>query len=61
LPVDDRSYRDRNQRNVIVEQALQHSLGREKNLAVDLSQRPDAFSPLPLNAAKKTPWVYGIH
>ena len=36
-PVHDRSYRDWNQRTVIVECALQRSLGRNNNLAVDLS------------------------
>jgi hypothetical protein len=36
-PVHDRSYRDWNQRTVIVECALRRSLGRNNNLAVDLS------------------------
>jgi hypothetical protein len=36
-PVHDRSYRDWNQRTVIVEYALQRSLGANNNLTVDLS------------------------
>ena len=36
-PVHDRSYRDWDQRTVIVECALQRSLRRNNNLAVDLS------------------------
>ena len=35
--VHDRSYRDWNQRTIIVEYALQRSLGPYNNLAVDLS------------------------
>ena len=35
--VHDRSYRDWNRRTVIVECALQRSLGRNNNLAVELS------------------------
>jgi hypothetical protein len=36
-PVHDRSYPDWNQRTVIVEYALQRSIGLYDNLAVDLS------------------------
>jgi hypothetical protein len=36
-PVHDRSYRDWNQRTVIVEYALQRFLGPSNNLTVDLS------------------------
>ena len=60
-PVDDRSYRDWNQRTVIVENALPRSLGANNNLTVNLSQRISAFSPLPFNAAVDAQWVYGAH
>jgi hypothetical protein len=36
-PVNDRSYWGWNERTVILEYALQRSLGRNNNLAVDLS------------------------
>jgi hypothetical protein len=60
LPVHDRSYRDCNQR-LIVEYALQRSLGPNNNLAVDLSLRINAFSPLPFKAALDVQWIYGAH
>jgi hypothetical protein len=60
-PVHDRSYRDWNQRTVIVEYALQRSLGPNNNLAVDLSLRINAFSPLPFNAAVDAQRIYGTH
>jgi hypothetical protein len=44
---------------VIVECALQRSLGPNNNLAVYLSQRINAFSPLPFNAAVDAQRVYG--
>jgi len=51
-PVHDRPYRDWNQRTlIVVEYALQRSLSRYNNLAADLSQRLNAFSPLPFNPA----------
>jgi hypothetical protein len=49
--VHDRSYRDSNQRTVIVESTLQRPLGRNNNLAADLSKRLHAFSPIPFNTA----------
>jgi len=60
-PVHHRSYRDSYQRTVIVEYALQRSLGPNNNLAVDLSQRINAFSPLPFNAAVDAQRIYGTH
>jgi hypothetical protein len=57
-PVYDRSYRDRNQRTVIVEGALKRSLGRSNNLA---TQRINALNPLSFNAAVDTQWIYGTH
>jgi hypothetical protein len=55
------SYREGNQQTAIVEYALQRSLGPNNNLAVDLSQRINAFSPLPFNAAVDAQWIYGTH
>jgi hypothetical protein len=46
---------------VIVECALQRSLGPNNNLAVYLSQRINAFSPLPFNAAVDAQRIYGTH
>jgi hypothetical protein len=60
-PVHDPSYRDWNQRTLIVEYALQSSLGRNNNLAVDLSYRFNAFSPLPFNAAMDAQRIFGTH
>ena len=60
-PVRERSYRDWNQRTVIVEYVLQRSLGRNNNLAVDLSERLDAFSPLLFDAAMDAQWIHGAH
>jgi hypothetical protein len=60
-PVHDRSYRGCNQRIVVVEYALQRSLGPNNNLAVDLCYRINAFSPLPFNAAVDAQWIYGTH
>ena len=60
LPVHDHAYRNCNQRP-IVEYALQRSLGPNSNLAVDLSLRTNAFSPLPFNAAVETQWINGTH
>ena len=57
----DRSDRDWNQRTVVVEKQLQHSLGPNNKLAVDLSQRINAFSPLPFNAAVDAQRIYGTH
>jgi hypothetical protein len=54
----DSSYRDWNQRTVIVEQ---RSLGPNNNFAVDLSQRINAFSPLSFNAAVDAQRIYGTH
>jgi hypothetical protein len=58
-PVNDRSYRDWNHRIVIVE--LRRSLGPNNNLTADLSQRINALSPLPFNAAVDAQWIYGAH
>ena len=60
-PIHDRSYRDWNQRTVIVEYALPRSLGPNNTLAVDLSQRINPFSPLLLNAAVDAQWINGTH
>jgi len=60
-PVHDRSYRGRNQRTVIVEYALQRSFGPNNNLAANLAQRINAFSPSPFNAAEDAQWIYGTH
>jgi hypothetical protein len=60
-PVNDRSYWGWNERTVIVEYALQRSLGRNNNLAVDLSWRLNAFSPLPFNPAMDAQRIYGAH
>ena len=60
-PVRERSYRDWNQRTVIVEYVLQRSLGRNKNSAVDLSERLDALGPLLFDAAMDAQWIYGAH
>jgi hypothetical protein len=60
-PVHDRSYRDWNQRTVIVESAFQRSLGRSNNLAVEFFKRLNAFSPLPFNAAMDAQGIYGTH
>jgi len=60
-PVLDCSYRDWNQRTVIVEHVLQRSLGRNKNLTVDSSERSNALSPLLFNAAVDAQWIYGAH
>jgi hypothetical protein len=51
LPIQDRSNGGWNERIVIVEYALQRSLGRNNNWAVKLSCRLNEFSPLPFNAA----------
>jgi hypothetical protein len=59
--VHHRSYRDSNQRTVIVEYALQRSLGPNNNLAVYLSQRINAFSPLPFNPAVDAQRIFGTH
>jgi len=60
-PVRQRFYRDWNQRTVIVEHVLQRPLGRNKNVAVDLSERLDAFSPLLFDAAMDAQWIYRAH
>jgi hypothetical protein len=60
-PIHNLSYRDWNQRTVIVEYALPRSLGPNNNLAVDLSQRINAFNPLPFNAAVNAQWINGTH
>lgn len=46
-----------NQRAVIVKYVLQLPLGRVNNLAMELSQRLHAFSPLPSNAAMDARWI----
>ena len=61
LPVHDRSYRNWNRRTAIVKYVLQHSLGRDNSLAMDLPQRRDAFNPLPLNAAVDAQWIFCTH
>jgi hypothetical protein len=58
-PVRDRSYRDWIHRIGIVEYAFRASLASSNNLAVDLSQRINAFSPPPFNAALDAQWIYG--
>ena len=60
-PVRERSYWDWNQRTVIVEYVLQRSRSRNENLAVDLSERLDALSPLLFDAAMDTQWIHGAH
>jgi hypothetical protein len=60
-PVNDGSYRDWDQRSFLVEYALKHSLCRNNNLAADLSQRLDEFSPRPLNAAADAQRIFRIH
>jgi hypothetical protein len=40
---------------------LQRSLGRKSNLATDLSQRFNAFSPLSFYAAMDAQWMLGTH
>jgi hypothetical protein len=61
-PVHDRSYRDRNQRAfIVVEYALQRSLGRYNNLAAKFSQKLNAFSPLSFNATTEAKQGYRIH
>jgi hypothetical protein len=61
-PVHDRSYRDWNQRAFIaVEYALQRSLSRYNNLAAELCQKLNAFSPLSFNATTEAEQVYSIH
>jgi hypothetical protein len=40
---------------------LQRSSGGNNNLAPDLTQRLDAFGPLPFNAAMDVQWIYGTH
>ena len=60
-PVRGRSFRNWKRRTAIVEYVLQRSLGRNKNSAVDLSERLDALSPAPFDAAMDTQWIYGAH
>lgn len=52
--VRGRSFRNWKQRTAIVEYMLQRSLSPNKNLAVDLPERLDAFSPLLFDAAMDT-------
>jgi hypothetical protein len=60
--VHDRSYRDWNQRAlIVVEYGLQRSLSRYNNLAAELSQQLKAFSPLSFNATTEAEQVYCIH
>ena len=60
-PVHGSFYRHWNHRIVIVEYALQRSFGLNNNLAVDLSQRINAFCPLPINAAVDAQRIDGTH
>ena len=60
-PVRERSFRNWNQRAVSLQYVLQRSVSRNKNSAVDLSERLDAFSPLPFDAAMHTQWIHGAH
>jgi hypothetical protein len=60
-PVHDRSYRDWNQRTVIDEIALQHSLCRSNNLATDSSQRTKISGALQFDAATDAQPVFGTH
>lgn len=60
-PVRERSVRNWNQRAVIVQYVLQRSLNRNRNSAVNLSERLDAFSPLLFDVAMDTQWIYGAH
>lgn len=60
-PLREPSYWDWNQRTVIVEYVLQRSLGRNKNSAVDLSERLDALGPALFDAAMDAQWIYGAH
>jgi hypothetical protein len=53
--------RDWNQQAVIVECALQCQLGRRSDLAADPSQRIDAFSPPPFNAAMEAQGIQTAH
>jgi hypothetical protein len=56
-PIRD-PYRDRNQRAVLVQHALQRPLGGIDNSA---AQRLEARSPLPFNAAMGAQSVFGTH
>jgi hypothetical protein len=60
-PVHDPSYRDWNQRTLIVEYALQRSLGRNSNFVAEFSCRLNAFSRLPFNAAMDAQRIFGTH
>ena len=60
-PVRGRSFRNWKRRTAIVEYVLQRSLGRNKNSAVDLSERLDALGPPLFDAAMDTQWIYGAH
>jgi hypothetical protein len=60
-PVHHRSNRDWNQRSVIDENALQHSLGRSNNLATDLPQRTKVSRALQFDAATDVQWIFGTH
>lgn len=56
-----RSDRHRNQPAVIGEYMLQRLLDRNDDLAADLSQRLDAFRPLPFNAAVEAQGILSAH
>jgi len=60
-PIHNRSYRDRNQQTFIAEHEQQLLLGRDGDLASDLSQHLDAFSPLPFNAPADAQRIWGPH
>jgi hypothetical protein len=57
-PAGDRSYRDWKLRTLIVEHALQRSLGRTNNSA---ASRLEALSPLSFNAAVDDQRIFGAH
>jgi hypothetical protein len=57
-PIHDCSDRGWNQRTIIVEYTLQHSLGRSDELA---AQRLEAFGPLAYWAATDAQRIFGAH
>jgi len=51
----------RNQKAAIVEHATQRSRGRSNHPGLDLSERSDAVSPLPFDAAAEAQWMDRTH
>jgi hypothetical protein len=60
-PIRGRSDRNWNEQTLIVEGALQRSLGCGADQTADLSQRLNAFSPPPFNAAMDAQRIFGTH